>query len=496
LADISPTPLAGVIMASLADYEIVKPALDLFESWNLPYEIVVASALRTPKKVIEWAESAEARGVQVIVASGGGAAHLPGLVAAHTPLPVIGIPIETGALHGADALYSIVQSAAGIPIATVGINNAINAAALALAILARVNSAWGEVLKNYRAKMAERVERQNAELREERPNAVWPAGGKAPRKGTSDKTARTDRTDKTVGPVDEETRKERGDERRIGGIEEEREDWDEEEAEVRPVDFSKPLEPAPGAKTVSRPPKSALGPAPIEQPRARPSKIHRRARYIGRRNVDPDLLPVEIVEEAVDCLLDGGVIALPTDTVYGLAVDATNDEAVQRLFEIKGREPNRAIAVFIDNQRLLASLVKNMTVDIRRMLEAFWPGPLTVVFERRGEDFAHLSNEPTLGVRLPDHSIPLTLIQELCRPMACTSANPSGQPPATSGIQVEKYFGKAVDMILDAGPLPPGKPSTVVDVTQTPFRIMREGSITRDQMAAVVGDLIENKEED
>lgn len=471
-------------MASLADYEVVKPALDLFESWGLAYEVVVASALRSPKKAIAWAEGAEQRGIEVIIASGGAAAHLPGIVAAHTTLPVIGIPIEAGPLRGVDSLYSIVQSAAGIPVATVGINNAINAAALALQILSRIDKRWANVLKSYREKMAERIERQNAELKEERPGAIW-----------GEPAAKPIRKMERPAAVEEGERSEVSEEEKWWESEAEAEEEEDEEAEIRPVDLTKPLEPAPGAKTISRPSPSALGPAPIEQPRTRPSKLHRRARYIGRRNVDPDIVPIEIVEEAVDCLLDGGVVAIPTETVYGLAVDATNDEAVQRLYELKGRDPGRAIAVFIDSQRLLASLVKNMTTEIRRMLEAFWPGPLTVVFERRGEDFAHLASEPTLGVRLPDHSVPLTLMQELCRPLACTSANPSGEPPATSGIQVEKYFGRSVDMILDAGPLPPAVPSTVIDVTQIPFRILREGTISREQIAAVVGELLENKEE-
>lgn len=459
-------------MGSLSDYEVVKPALDLFEGWGVPYEVLVASAHRTPEKVTDWVTHAEGRGMQVIIAAAGGAAHLPGVLAAQTLLPIIGVPVDAGPLRGVDSLYSIVQMPPGIPVATVGINNSVNAATLALHILSRIESRWRKVLQTYREKMAEKVAKQNAELREERPRAVHsPPPLQAPRVKQQDAPS-------NALPATED------------------DDEEEEFDEVRPVDLTQPLKPAAGAKSISRSGQAIAATETTDAPRPRTPKLVRKPRYIGRKTVDPDLMAVEIAEQAVDVLLDGGIIAIPTDTVYGLAVDATNDEAIQRLYDLKGRGPDRPIAVFIDSQRLLASLVRNLTVDVRRMLEAFWPGPLTVVFERRGDDFAHLSPEPTLGVRLPDHSIPLALMQELCRPIACTSANPSGMPAATSGAQVEKYFGKNVDMILDAGEMSGGLPSTVVDVTQIPFRIKREGAISRAQIAAVVGDLLNPDEEE
>lgn len=225
-------------------------------------------------------------------------------------------------------------------------------------------------------------------------------------------------------------------------------------------------------------------------------KTIRKARHIGRVELESDLLPVDLAGQAVDCLLDGGIVAMPTDTVYGLAVEATNEEAVRRLYEIKARETARPITVFIDSQQLLSSLVLNLTPEVKRMLEAFWPGPLTVVFTRRGRNFRYLSPESTLGVRLPKHSVPLTIMQELRRPIACTSANLSGQTESTSGEEIEFDFGDSVDLILDVGPLPVSPPSTVIDVTQVPYRILRKGAISASQLAAVVGELLETEEEE
>src|SRR5690242_15133360 len=106
-------PILAIIMSSLSDYEIVKPGVDLIESWGVPYEIVVASAQRTPERVAQWAATAELRGLQVIIAASGMAAHLPAAVTARTQLPVIGIPVETGPLQGTNSLYSIVQMPTG-----------------------------------------------------------------------------------------------------------------------------------------------------------------------------------------------------------------------------------------------------------------------------------------------------------------------------------------------------------------------------------------------
>ncbi len=165
-------PLVGVIMGSKSDLPVLEPGLDLFKAWGLPYQVLVASAHRTPDKVQGWVESAPSRGIRVIIAAAGGAAHLPGVVAAQTLLPVIGVPVDAGPLRGNDSLYSIVQMPPGIPVATVGINAGVNAALMALHILALIDKKWESTLKDYRGKWQSKVEEQNAAIRVERPDAI------------------------------------------------------------------------------------------------------------------------------------------------------------------------------------------------------------------------------------------------------------------------------------------------------------------------------------
>lgn len=132
---ISSFPLVSVIMGSDSDLDKVKPGLELLEKFKVPFEVDIVSAHRTPERMVLWAKNAHLRGIKVIIAAAGGAAHLPGMVASMTPLPVIGLPISLSVLDGLDSLYSIVQMPRGVPVATVAINNSVNAALLSLRIL-------------------------------------------------------------------------------------------------------------------------------------------------------------------------------------------------------------------------------------------------------------------------------------------------------------------------------------------------------------------------
>lgn len=129
-------PQVGIIMGSESDLTVMQTAATLLEEFKIPYELTIVSAHRTPRRLFEYAEQATGRGLCVIIAGAGGAAHLPGMVAAITPLPVIGVPIASTPLNGVDALLSIAQMPAGVPVATVAVNNATNAAILAAQILA------------------------------------------------------------------------------------------------------------------------------------------------------------------------------------------------------------------------------------------------------------------------------------------------------------------------------------------------------------------------
>ncbi len=149
----------GVIMGSKSDYETMRHATDILRSFGVPYETQIVSAHRTPEKLFDYAKSARSRGLQVIIAGAGGAAHLPGMVAAMTTLPVIGVPVLSKALQGLDSLLSIVQMPAGIPVATVaiGVAGAKNAALLALQILGTFDAEIADRLTVYRETQTQSV---------------------------------------------------------------------------------------------------------------------------------------------------------------------------------------------------------------------------------------------------------------------------------------------------------------------------------------------------
>jgi len=155
----SSTPLVAVIMGSTSDWDTMAHAVQELERFGVPYEKAVVSAHRTPVWMAEFAQGAEARGVQVIIAGAGGAAHLPGMVAAHTVLPVLGVPVQSAALQGLDSLLSIVQMPGGVPVGTMAIGKAgaTNAGLLAVAILATTRPDLREKLHAFREAQASTV---------------------------------------------------------------------------------------------------------------------------------------------------------------------------------------------------------------------------------------------------------------------------------------------------------------------------------------------------
>ncbi|MEJ5337015.1 MULTISPECIES: 5-(carboxyamino)imidazole ribonucleotide mutase [Thermus] len=152
-------PLVGVIMGSKSDWATLRHAAETLEALGVPYEVRVVSAHRTPDLMAEYAKTAEERGLMVIIAGAGGAAHLPGMTAAHTPLPVLGVPVESQALKGLDSLLSIVQMPAGVPVGTLAIGRAgaVNAALLAASIVGLKHPEVMERLKAYRKAQTEAV---------------------------------------------------------------------------------------------------------------------------------------------------------------------------------------------------------------------------------------------------------------------------------------------------------------------------------------------------
>ena len=158
-------PLVGVIMGSDSDWRVMKAAADALAEFDVPHEVGVYSAHRTPQRMLDYAAAAAGRGLRVVIAGAGGSAHLPGMVAAATPLPVIGVPVPLAKLDGLDSLLSIVQMPAGVPVATVAVGGARNAGLLAVRILATGDPALLARMLQFQADLAESVLEKDAALR-------------------------------------------------------------------------------------------------------------------------------------------------------------------------------------------------------------------------------------------------------------------------------------------------------------------------------------------
>jgi len=159
------TPLVGIVMGSDSDWPTMKAAAEVCGMFDIPYEAKVVSAHRTPDDMADYGKNARPKGLKVIIAGAGGAAHLPGMLAAHTTLPVIGVPVASRHLNGIDSLYSIVQMPKGVPVATVAIGNAKNAGLLALQMLSMYDDKLAGALDDYRIQMKEESRKKTDNLK-------------------------------------------------------------------------------------------------------------------------------------------------------------------------------------------------------------------------------------------------------------------------------------------------------------------------------------------
>ena len=194
------------------------------------------------------------------------------------------------------------------------------------------------------------------------------------------------------------------------------------------------------------------------------------------------------LREAGEVVRGGGVIAFPTETFYGLGVDPLNVPAAQRLYDLKGRSPQTSpILVLIRSRRELRALVSEITPAAERLMQACWPGPLTLVFRAAEAVPSVLTAETgTIGVRLSAYPDVQRVLEVIGGPLTGTSANRTGQPPATTADEVERAFGADVDLIVNGGPTPGGLPTTVVDTTVSPPRLIREGCVSHASLRAVL----------
>jgi L-threonylcarbamoyladenylate synthase len=192
------------------------------------------------------------------------------------------------------------------------------------------------------------------------------------------------------------------------------------------------------------------------------------------------------IQEAARCLQKGGIVAFPTETVYGLGASIFQPEAVQKIFQVKGRPQDNPLIVHICSLSQLSTIVKELPPGFDRLAQAFFPGPLTLILPKREEVpsivSAHL---PTIGVRMPSHPLALRLIETAGFPLAAPSANLSGRPSSTTAQHVLEDFGTTICGVVDGGACEYGIESTVLSLLPTP-RILRPGAISEQQLEEVL----------
>ncbi|MBN1204427.1 MAG: threonylcarbamoyl-AMP synthase [Myxococcaceae bacterium] len=200
------------------------------------------------------------------------------------------------------------------------------------------------------------------------------------------------------------------------------------------------------------------------------------------------MLTPELLERAVEILRRGGVIALPTETVYGLAANAEDELAVRRVFAIKGRPATHPLIVHLAGAEALPEWARHIPEEARRLAAAFWPGPLTLVLPRtpRATD-AVTGGQDTVALRVPSHPVALAVLRALGGGLAAPSANRFGRVSPTTAEHVRQDLGAEVDLILDGGPCTVGVESTIVDLSAGPPAILRPGGLAAEELERVLG---------
>jgi L-threonylcarbamoyladenylate synthase len=192
----------------------------------------------------------------------------------------------------------------------------------------------------------------------------------------------------------------------------------------------------------------------------------------------------ENLSQALKILKEGGMVAFPTDTVYGVGASAFLGQAIARIYDAKGRARENPIPILIANLQDLSRVALSPPPMARRLAKRFWPGPLTLIVWRKTTLPDEISPVSTVGIRVPDHPVAQALLT-IAGPMAVTSANKSGDPIACTALEVLEGLGGSIDLILDGGRTPGGQPSTVVDCTKASPRILRKGPISEAEIHEV-----------
>lgn len=205
--------------------------------------------------------------------------------------------------------------------------------------------------------------------------------------------------------------------------------------------------------------------------------------------VDRNVNKEETYSQSVEILKNGGIIAFPTETVYGLGADATNPEAVAKIFEAKGRPADNPLIVHVDSKAKAMEFAEELSPLALQCMDAFWPGALTLIVKSKPERFAEnvTVGLSTVGIRVPDHPVALNLLKRLPFPLAAPSANTSGKPSPTLAEHVYHDMEGKIPLILDGGATAIGLESTVLDMTSEPPVILRPGRISQEQIEKVIG---------
>lgn len=506
-------PLVAVVISSRTDFNVMRRGLEALRVMGVPYQFEVISPHRSPERIAEFARAVGEHGGEVIIAAAGGSPLLATHLASHTNLPVIGVPIDATPLRGQDALFSLSMVPAGMPIATVGINNSENAAVLATQILALKHPQFRTVLAHRHMSATQRAESLQKDLLTEYADLC------SPERTVSSSVAMTTENETEPGDLAESPTPDPGSvmgpAARIqpGAIFAERPGGTAAQSLVStPV----PQEPGGSESTAAArvtaesggavasadtPPVEADEPAPPHRARPRVAareEIPESPRPVGSLQtkvftLDREDVNDDLIDHVMMVLLEGGIVGIPTDTVYGLAADATNPEAIERLCALKGREHQKTLGVLIHHPEMLDQLVREIPPGLDAVLEECWPGALTVVLYKKAGILSAATKSDRIGVRMPSDPVCLAVIERIGRPIVMRNASFDPNVPMTHADGLMENYGGHIDCILDAGECETAQgPSTVLSAVGEQFEILREGGVRRDKLKELLGERLKD----
>ena len=197
----------------------------------------------------------------------------------------------------------------------------------------------------------------------------------------------------------------------------------------------------------------------------------------------------EDMEDAARIIREGGLVAVPTETVYGLAGNGLNESAVKEIYEVKGRPAVKPLSLMVPDESAMERYCEEVPPQAYQLAKRFWPGPLTIVLKAKPEiPSIVLAGGTTVGLRCPDHPLTLELLRACGLPLAAPSANPSGEPSPKTADQVFAYFDGKIEAVIDGGPCGLGRESTLVDMSRTPYRILREAALSEETVAGALAE--------